>query len=429
MDSFVNKDINQYGNGTEQEDILKLIALAIPSTEQQRRQQGDDDDQDMNDRDYNGQQVITQRDFHDTMSAIIKRDYFPELQQKSNLPGYLYQQSDDSHSDGMTLDTFLAKHIGEEDAEFGRLLARQNQDKVSMLEKRLQAQNIDTSRLRIDYKPQKLLMGVPSANDLNLLNAPPETPDLIQTQNTRLSQTASTVNQNLMPDVSVVHPLPPDNYQFVKDTPDLSSMQQPEFTWGNVAATPVIIREDDAESLVQQSVSEPFKMLHLQRKDILSKSLSDRASRSIRDRAGIIAAHPGASGGESGRFSRLPPAFNQRNTSSLLYRQRDNASGTASRRFQGSSSSGRNLGIRDNDSTMVASTARSSSLHSSVSGFRSRERRLAALSPAAHQLLMRHGQQKSQSSQLPYRRSSSSSAQTPTLTPFTPTVQQHQQEE
>ncbi|KAI3636225.1 hypothetical protein MIR68_005577 [Amoeboaphelidium protococcarum] len=419
MDSFVNR--------TEQEDILKLIAKAIPSTEQ--RQQGDDDEEDMNDRDYNGQQVITQRDFHNTMSAIIKRDYFPELQQKSKLPGHLYQQSDYNHSEGMTLDTFLSQHIGEEDAEFGRLLTRQNLDKVNMLEKRLQAQNIDTSRLRVDYKPQKLLMGVSSASDQRLLNAPPETLDHIQTQNTRLSTNASSINQNLMPDVRVAHPLSQDNYQFVKDTPDLSSMQKPEFTWGNVAATPVLIREDDAESLVQQPISEPFKMPHLQRKDILSKSLSDRASRSIRDRAGTVAAPSGVGGGESGRFSRLPPAFNQRNTSSLLYRQRDNVSGTASRRYQGSSS-GRNLGIRDNDSTMMASTARSSSLHSSVSGFRTRERRLAALSPAAHQLLMRHGQQKSQSSQISYRRSSSSSsAQTPSLTPYTPTVQQHQQGE
>ncbi|KAI3648486.1 hypothetical protein MP228_006340 [Amoeboaphelidium protococcarum] len=420
MDSFVNR--------TEQEDILKLIAKAIPSTEQ--RQQADDDEEDMNDRDYHGQQVITQRDFHDTMSAIIKRDYFPELQQKSQLPGHLYQQSDDSHSDGMTLDTFLSQHIGEEDAEFGRLLARQNQDKVNMLEKRLQAQNIDTSRLRVDYKPQKLLVGVSSANGQKLLNAAPETLDHIQTQNTRLGTNAYTVNQNLMPDVRVAHSLSQDKYQFVKDTPDLSSMQKPEFTWGNVAATPVLIREDDAESLVQQPISEPFKMPNLQRKDILSKSLSDRASRSIRDRAGTVAAPSGVGGGESGRFSRLPPTFNQRNASSLLYRQRDNVSGTSSRRYQGISSSGRNLGIRDNDSTMMASTARSSSLHSSVSGFRTRERRLATLSPAAHQLLMRHGQQKSQSSQLPYRRSSSSSsAQSPSLTPYTPTVQQHQQEE
>lgn len=63
-------------------------------------------------------------------------------------------------------------------------------------------------------------------------------------------------------------------------------------TWGTLQGTPRIISSEDGESISMAEAHTPFRIAEPSRRDALSHRLSNKASKSLAQRAALLSPHP-----------------------------------------------------------------------------------------------------------------------------------------
>ncbi len=167
-------------------------------------------------------QILSEEEYFAKLSAILKRDFFPSLAELDN---------EMSEVEVASLAHFQATYTTEDNASFEVLLARENERKRRGFER------VFGATAMICDDPSRRLLLKDSVSDESKVKAITGTKDLFKTPcinlaATRFSKTQQVFSSNYSSSSS---PL----LAQVPLTPQINPVEEPVFTFGTVAATPI----------------------------------------------------------------------------------------------------------------------------------------------------------------------------------------------
>lgn len=317
--------------------VKRVAALAFGTEEEQSVEEPRTDQFDKG--------VLTEDEYQRKLSAVIQRDFFPDLPKLRQHTAYHQNPIECEAAPKLSLDSFQRQFTSEDNASFTQIVAEENaarKQKFSYLYDQSQnrltmpldnlldngtvalikqssddADSHDAKSNRIRTWPSKLKndliwypQGKGSVHGDKVISAPK-----LSHANTRIS---SDDLIDVLPDVNSPANLD-TSYSLVSSTPSpmpLRGGATPVMTWGEIDTTPVLLNDSHVDAAPMPASSrdkDGFYIPELPARSVLSKKLSDQASKSLRQKQQSMHQSTGYTSGSSAssksdRFRMLSPA-------------------------------------------------------------------------------------------------------------------------
>ena len=280
--------------------------------------------------------VLEEDEYVQRMSAVISRDFFPDLKRLKTVADYtdalrdsdpirMRQILQDQHASvkeyfmdkELPLDKFQGEFTSEDNQSFSELQREESREKLRLMQikysdplKRIQqkkpqeltasdsvklleysrdsnnitAEPSDTAELKnaLMYGPD------PNGKSVSYLDASHHEAKIIKYENTRLSQTTISTNNSTSTKIKTPYlsvaatPTPGFNH-----TSTTQQCQTPLMTWGNLESTPVVVggtsvdNEIDVGPLELHTGGREFRIPDVPRREQIAKKLGDQATKKL----------------------------------------------------------------------------------------------------------------------------------------------------